>query len=487
MSTQKLKTLEALLSKSLGHQKIELNELDWKNGLSPKTIKLAQHVSAFANFPGGGFLVYGVDDQTGSLRDVLGPEAKEILDRISNIASTSVEPRVQVEGFFANFNGATLFVVSIAESEEKPVHLRGKSLEESFIRTGGTSRRMDKSDLRQAFIRSRQLRWEELPNPSFQRNTNLGQLLDFEQVIKRLNIGSFSSDDTSNTWLIHHRLLRLESDALLPTNLGMITCCKDFRLSPGFERCCVRILMVAGVDKLSPAKERVFSNGYVNSLDAIEQFIVDSIPHSEVYRQATRIDEPVIPRIAIRELVGNAVIHRDYSQMQSQIVVEIYTNRIEISSPGGLLPGITMDRLVDHPPRTRNELLADFMKQLNFYEERGSGYDKIVAALELFGLPPVEVRTGSDFFTAILLFPKDFSQMGKEERIEAAYQHACLNFVVGRKTTNTSLRERFKLPNTSSKVTQIFRLLTEATNAGRIKVRDEKTGPKMTEYVPYWA
>lgn len=477
----------SLMTRSLKPIRQELNELDWKNGISPQKKRLVQHLSAFANYSGGGFIVLGIDDASGIPRDVSDSEANSFLQLLTNLASEALEPRVQLDGFSFSYDAKTLFAVFIYESEEKPVHLRKQSVEDSFIRSGGTTRKMDKNDIRQAFLRSHLKRWEELSCVIPYDIDNFDSILDFSQVFRRIGISNFTSIETRNTWLISHKLLKKERNALLPTHLGVLTCCKSFTMLSAFNHCNIRVLKIDGETKISPAREKIFNLGYSLSLDEIEKYIIDNIPHTEIINQATRIDIPAMPALAIRELLGNAVIHRDYSITLGQITVEIFSNRIEVTSPGGLLPGVSVDRLIDHPSRTRNEVLADFMKQLNFFEERGSGFDKVVNSLEELGLPPVEVRTGTDFFTAVLRHSIKFDEMSKEVRIEAAFQHACLNFVSGKKTTNSTLRERFKLANTSSKLTQIFRLLSDAVAAGRLKVRDPHLGPKQTDYVPYWA
>ncbi len=474
-----------LLKKSLSPFRQELNELDWKLQLSPEKDQLKRHLSAFANLPGGGYLVFGIEDGSGNPRGVSQDSVTALVGRLSNLASDALEPRVQIEPICFELDSTPLLAIKIVESDEKPVHIRGKSVEESYVRSGGTTRKMSKADLRNAFLNSRQKRWEELPCPvKYSEESGLSEL-DFSEVFSRLHVPGFTSDETRNVWLLAHKLVVSEGGVLQPTNLGILSCCKNFAAAPGFERCAVRVLTIAGASKIAPAKERIFSSGYSLSIDKIVEHVVESIPHRENIKSATREDRPIIPSIVIRELIGNAIIHRDYSRTDSQILVEIYSDRIEITSPGGLLSGISVDRIIDHPPRTRNEVLADHMKQLNFYEERGSGFDKVVAALELHGLPPIEIRSSPDYFSAVIHHPKPFSELSKDERIEAAYQHACLNFVSGKKTVNSSLRMRLGLEAT--KTVQILRLISDAVEAGRLKPADTSLGPKFMHYLPYWA
>lgn len=69
----------AYLDKSLGKVPSELNEIDWKESLSPKNDKLCQHISAFANMPGGGFLVFGIDNKTATILGIKRNEADAIV------------------------------------------------------------------------------------------------------------------------------------------------------------------------------------------------------------------------------------------------------------------------------------------------------------------------------------------------------------------------------------------------------------------------
>lgn len=82
------------------------------------------------------------------------------------------------------------------------------------------------------------------------------------------------------------------------------------------------------------------------------------------------------PELSIRELVANALIHQDFSQTGNSVMIEIYSNRLEVTNPGE--PLVDTDRFLDTPPKSRNEILASFMRRINICEERGSGIDKIV-------------------------------------------------------------------------------------------------------------
>ncbi len=115
---------------------------------------------------------------------------------------------------------------------------------------------------------------------------------------------------------------------------------------------------------------------------------------NEPIEQALRTNVKMYPAIAIRELVGNAIIHQEFSMRGTGPLVEIFDRRIEITSPG--LPLLDPIRFIDGPPRSRNEALAAMSRRLNMCEELGTGIDKVVGAVELFQLPPPVFTTPID-------------------------------------------------------------------------------------------
>lgn len=195
----------------------------------------------------------------------------------------------------------------------------------------------------------------------------------------------------------------------------------------------------------------------------------------------------MFPELAIRELVANALIHQDFHVTGAGPMVEIFSDRMEITNPGE--PLVDTLRFIDTPPRSRNEDLAALMRRMNICEEGGTGIDKAVAAVEAFQLPPPEfavITTTQPGSTRATLFAHQrLTEMAPEDRIRACYQHACLQFVMNRRMTNPSIRERFGIkPENAS---QASRLIKEAVMAGLIHLYDPKVRDRDRSYVPFWA
>jgi predicted HTH transcriptional regulator len=483
-NTDLIERILQFLKRSLHPIPQELNEVDWKELLSANTERIKEHVSAFANYPKGGFLVFGISNQ-GQIVGVKQAEANKILSKMGSIARDGVKPPVQIQHASFNYEDSSLLGVYIPESQEKPVRKKGKSIEYSYLRSGGQTRKMNDSELRIALMSSRSLRFEEFQSSlQSEISEKMQEHFDFTQIFSRLK--RTAGDYTSQMEFLHSsKIVGRSGENYFPTNLGVICCARNLQSLPGYERFSVRLTQYRDSSKLHAIKDQFFTKGYTLCLDNIIEQIIQLLPVSEIIEKASRYETPVIPEVAIREVICNAVIHRDYSKTDSYITIDIFPDRIEVTNPGSLLPNITIDRLIDHPSSTRNEVLADFMRKLHFCEERGSGIDRMIQAMEMHGLPPIKFISSNDHFTAILYAPKDFSKMEKEERITAVYQHACLNLQTQKKTTNASIRERFKF--TDDQITKATRLLSDAIEAKRIKVANPNSSNKDTHYLPYWA
>ena len=158
-------------------------------------------------------------------------------------------------------------------------------------------------------------------------------------------------------------------------------------------------------------------------------------------------------------------------------------SRLEISNPGE--PVVPVERFIDGY-QSRNERLADLMRWMGICEEKSSGIDKVIHAVELYQLPAPDFRAVQRRTVVTLFGPKDFEAMDRDDRIRACYQHCVLKWVMSERMTNQSLRERFHLPESKSSI--VSQIISAAMEANVIKP-DEKVGAsrKFARYLPFWA
>ena len=479
------KALE-LLKASLEPPKHELNELDWKAALSPDKKRLTEHLSAFANQPGGGYLVFGVD----SVGMPVGADEKTVemtVNRLTNLGREGVEPPVALDHAVEDYESVRLLFVHVPESAVKPVHLRGKGLEDAFIRSGGTTRKASRQEIGTLMLNSRTPRWEESHASMLLSDTELAEKLNVEPIFNMLERPATTTFKETLTWMAGERfIVREPAGGGYVTNLGAIAAARKLVDFPDLSRKAVRVVVYDGLNKSKTKQEREGTLGYAISFQELMQFIMSLLPQSEVIEQALRKKRTVYPEIALREIVANALIHQDFSITGTGPLIEIFDDRIEVSNPGGLLPSKRLDRLIGTQPESRNEQLARAFRRYKICEERGSGLLKAGLQIELYGLPPIEFTAGPNHFKVSLYSPRTFAKMSAHERLEACYQHAVLKYYSDSKMTNTSLRERLKMPEKQRSMVSV--LIQEAIDQTLVKNADpQNRSRKFAEYVPFWA
>jgi len=265
--------------------------------------------------------------------------------------------------------------------------------------------------------------------------------------------------------------------------LGGLLLAKNLEQFPHLMRKACRIVVYQSTSKLQTRLDRVESRGYAVGFRGLVEFVMAQLPQNEVIESALRRAVRLVPEDTIRELTANALIHQDLTIGGASPMIEIYSNRIEISNPGE--PIVPVERFIDGY-QSRNERLADLMRRMSICEEKSSGIDRVVQVVELYQLPAPDFRAGHNRTIVTLFGPRPFDDMDRDDRIRACYQHCALKRVMSEHMTNQSLRERFGLPESKSAITS--QIISAAIEAGVIKP-DETMGSsrKYARYVPFWA
>ncbi|SDD31320.1 ATP-binding protein [Peptococcus niger] len=223
--------------------------------------------------------------------------------------------------------------------------------------------------------------------------------------------------------------------------------------------------------------------GYALGFEYLMKIIETLLPSREVISGALRENKTAYPLIAIREIIANALIHQEFTFRGTGPVIELFPNRIEVTNPGQ--PLVDIYRIIDNPPRSRNERLAALMRRLKMCEELGTGWDKIVIQCELFQLPAPRISLYDENTKVTLYSKKLFSDLTLDDRLWSCYLHACIKYIEGDYLTNSSLRKRFGVSSSSS--SSISRVIKASIDKGYIKPLDPDTAPKHMKYVPTWA
>ncbi len=450
------------------------------NNSNPQEI--GEYLSALANSAclenkEYGYLLFGIENET---HNVVGtgfkPGKKKINHQeLENWLATQLEPRIDFRIFEYDHQSHDLALFQIAPANMRPVSFRGVA----YIRVGSYKKKLKDHPEKESKI------WQKGRNAVFEkdfaiRNLTSGkvlELLDYPSVFRLLNIPLPPNKEAILKKLEEEKLIVKRLKKYLITNLGAILFAHDLHDFEQLARKAPRVIIYKGSNKLHTVKEQEGKQGYAVAFERLVNYVNDKLPSNEEIDRVFRKEVRVYPKLAIRELIANALIHQDFSIRGTSVMIEIFDNRIEVTNPGK--PLIDVDRFIDHSPESRNETLAGLMRRMNICEERGSGIDKVIHQVEAYQLPAPEFIAGDNYTRVIMYSPKSLRQMSKPDKIRAVYQHSCLKYVSGEYLSNQSLRKRFNIDKKNYSI--VSRLIKEAIQFGVIKEYDNSR-----MYVPFW-
>ena len=452
------------------HQRLEFKEAREQYD----TKKASEYCVALAN-EGGGHLLLGIADTPP--RKVTGTRAFRDTVKTADKLFQTIGFRVNIEE--AQHPEGRVIVLEVpSRPRGTAYHLDGRYL----MRSGSSLVPMSEDQLRRIFAEGAPDWLDELAT------TNLSvqqvvELLDTKTYFKLLNLPYPTDPQAVVERLVSERIVDRETAAYSIRRLGALLLAENLEDFPDVRRKAARVVVYPGMSKLETRLDHTEVKGYAVGFQGLIRFIMQQMPQNEVIENALRREATLVPEIAIRELVANALIHQDFTIGGASVMVEIYCNRVEISSPGE--PMVPVERFIDGY-ETRNERLADLMRRMGICEERSSGIDRVIEAAEVSQLPPPEFFKAHHRTLVRVFGPMPFKNMGRDDRIRACYQHCALRWVMGEQMTNQSLRERFKLAQ--SKTAIVSQVIAATIDAGLIKPNGSNgKSRKYARYSPFWA
>ncbi|MDD3506591.1 MAG: ATP-binding protein, partial [Sulfurimonas sp.] len=392
------------------------------------------------------------------------------------------EPKIDYKFYELSINEKAIVLLEIAPAYRHPVTFSGTE----YIRLGS-----HKKKLKDLAEKEREL-WRVFDKVPFEKqiavdNIGAGEVLEYLEFTKYFELLKLplpeNRDGIVEALIADDMINKLDNGKFAITNLGAILFAKDLNQFTHLKRKAVRVIQYKDNSKIKTLKEIEGKRGYAIGFEGLIEYINNIIPSNEVIKQAFRETTPMYPELSIRELVANAIIHQDFSQTGNSVMIEIYANRLEVTNPGE--PLVDTDRFLDTPPKSRNEILASFMRRINICEERGSGVDKIVFETEFYQLPAPIFEATNGYTRSILFAHKELKDMHKGDKIRACYLHCCLRYIQNDYMTNTSLRERFAID--AKNTAMISRIIKDTLESGKILIYDESVGTRARTYIPSWA
>jgi len=364
-------------------EKGESETVELKESLSLKN-EIGETVSAFSN-TNKGTIIIGVSD-SGS---IIGVEVgKKTLEGLANYIKQNTDNHIYPKIIVRSIDDKNLIIIAINEANEKPVFFRGNA----YRRISKSNHKMSASEIRKLAKESgKKIYWDEqvCEGVGLEEidNDKVKWFLEKRQIIRGKNkYGGMS-------W--HQLLMNIGaiSKNLKPTNAGILifgnTPQKFIDVS---EVRCARF-------KGNAMKEFIDSVDLKGSIFEMAESAMKFIERN--IRTASRVVgimsqyKREYPLDALREAIINAIIHRDY-MLNSNVRIAIFDDRIEIISPGGLMPGLTIDKL-EGTHELRNKKLAKYFYEIGEIEKWGSGIIKMNMLMKQYGLNKPKYESNHQF------------------------------------------------------------------------------------------
>ena len=324
-------------------------------------------VSAFANTQGGK-LLFGVADD-GSLVGLA--DAQDDSEFISETIKMQMDPVPEIDLSLHEEDGRQFVVVEIKAGSETPYYTFVKGHRDAFIRIGNESVRASAIELKRLVLKGAHRSWDSLKSPFLRRDYSFEVLYATYHESTKL---SFAESDFQSFGLVTEGGMLTNAGALLADH-------SPVRHSRLF---CTRW---NGLTKSHGVMDAIDDDEFSGGLIALQEKGFDFVRTNskKKWRKTLkgRIEYPEYPLDAVRECIVNGLIHRDYLELGSEVHIDMFDDRLEIYSPGGMIGGVPVQNISDiraFGSRRRNPVIADLFQRLDLMERRGSGFGKILDA-----------------------------------------------------------------------------------------------------------
>lgn len=370
----------------------ESKNIEFKEFLPARSSKYMKTIVAYANGQGGK-LIIGVEDDSRKIVGIDKNDAFRIMDSLANAISDSCKPSIIPDIYMQTINGATIIVVEIEAGRQRPYYLISEGLEHGvYVRVAGTTRAADEVMMKELLF--------EGNNRFFDKTICLGlqaEEKDINQLcqqMKQVALRNCRSDeekalvkDVTAKQLLSWGVLVEHEGKIAPTNAYAILTGADIL------HCTFQCAVFKDNKRIIFVDRREFSGPVQDIIEDAYNFVLRNIHLGAEINGLYRQDVYEIPPAAIRELIINAAVHRSYLD-NNNIQVAIFDNRLEITSPGKLPMGQTIEKMREGYSKVRNEALAMAFSYMHLIERWGTGMLRIAEMIKEAGLGELEILGG---------------------------------------------------------------------------------------------
>lgn len=362
--------------------------VEYKVAVPKDSAKYMKTVVAYANGRGGK-IIFGVDDKT---LEVVGMDTDSIfqtIDAITNAISDSCEPTILPDITLQTVEDKTVIVVEIFPGKMRPYYIKSKGMVSgTYVRSAGTTRSVADYMLKELILEGQNRYYdceicEELTiTPE-----------DIERLCAKMKATAIRNTltegeklkvkDVTQNVLISWGVLAEKDGAVVPSNAyALLT--GQARFQP-----VIQCAVFKGKDRAYFVDRREFEGSIQDQMEAAFQYVLEKINRGMRIQGMYRQDRYELPVDSVREMIANSVAHRSYLE-PGNIQVALFDDRLEVTSPGMLLNGVSIKKMKEGYSKPRNRAIASAFAYMKIIEKWGSGIPRILRECNEYGLPEPE-------------------------------------------------------------------------------------------------
>lgn len=434
----------------------ESSTLEFKESF-PQNHQIIKTVVAFCNRKGGKVIIGVKDDRTIiGLSEEAIQEALETLDQaIFGSTSPPIIPHIG----FQHIGDKIILIIEVSSGMNKPYCVKSEGAEKgTYVRLGQSTLRANSGMIQELQWQSRGRSMDSMPVYHAKEEN-----LDWTLIRQFLNWPE--DQQIPKEILCAHHILAEEHGLYYPTTASILLFGKNPQYF--FSEAMVIVSHFSGIS----GREALASIDCIGNLlqqfrDAFH-FLTSRLPHSFTIKGAVRKELLELPEEAIREILLNALIHRNY-HLPGPSKVSIYDNRMEFFSPGDFTGPVNLKNLRTGLTYIRNPIICTVFRKAKLIEKMGTGFITLLDSFDERGLKSPEVFEGENFVKCIL--PREKVKI-KENALSPELQKILDLFQQVEVVTISDVMNVLKLPRTTS-----YRKLMELMELGLIERKGEKKG-----------
>lgn len=362
--------------------------LEFKKGIPKDRQNLLKTVVAFANGAGGNIYV-GVNDD----RTVTGIEEEpfDLEEKLASIIYDSISPIPNVFFQSSVFEDKIIFIIRILPGANKPYYLKKLGPEDGiFVRVGSASRKADSQVAAELRRQARNISLDQEIDPSF--DCDIFDMRLLEKFIELRGLKTKPSLD----YFVKIKAAQRYDHTCHPTIGGVLLFCSTLPDEYSYAR--FRVSRFKAENRADLINSTTINDGLLAMPEKIMDFVRLYMEKKVEISALRRKEDYDIPLPAIREGILNAICHRDYSITGADNKLDIFSDRIEIISPGTLPLGITLQDLGEGISEVRNRFVVKIFREAGYVEQLGTGIMRIKEACKTNALREPEFEETGNFF-----------------------------------------------------------------------------------------